>query len=298
MSDTVNLKDALKLAATFKVPPAKVPGDAAASKFNLADLPTSAKKLNVDKDDAKAATDEHREAMRELQDTFYADGSRSMLIVLQAIDAGGKDSTIRRCFGGMNPQGVRVWSFKAPTDLERSHDFLWRHHDKCPAAGMIAIHNRSHYEAVLIERVKSIVPEAVWRRRYGQINDFEQLLASEGTVVLKFFLHLSHAEQADRFRDRLERPDKWWKFNQADLDERDLWDEYQVAFRDALAATSTPAAPWHAIPADNKWLRDYLITAITLDAMRNTKPTYPQAAAGMAARVEGFLERLDPKQRP
>ncbi len=292
---SADLKDVLKLAETFRVPQAKVPGDASASSFKLDKLPTGAKLLDVDKDDAKDATDVHVAALQELQDAFYADGSRSMLIVLQAIDAGGKDSTVRRCFGGLNPQGVRVWSFKQPTELEKRHDFLWRHHDKCPANGMTAIHNRSHYEAVLVERVKQIVPEATWRRRYGQINAFEQLLASEGAVVLKFFLHLSKDEQAKRFRDRLERDEKWWKFSEADLDERDRWDEYQEAFRDALAATSTAAAPWYAIPADNKWLRDYLITGITLGAMRSTKPTYPQAADGMASQVEGFLKRLEDK---
>ena len=292
MADPVDITAACTLADTFKVPPSKVPGDAKASDFDLSKLATGAGD-DVDKGDAKDATDDHIKALIELQDAFYADGSKSILIVLQAIDAGGKDSTVRRCFGGVNPQGIRVWSFKQPTDLEMDHDFLWRHHAKCPASGMIAVHNRSHYEAVLVERVKHLVPEAKWRRRYGQINAFEQMLAAEGTIILKFFLHLSRDEQADRFRDRLERPDKWWKFSAADLDERELWSDYQLAFRDALAATSTPAAPWWAIPADNKWFRDYLITAVTLRAMRDANPQYPEAAEGMADQVDDFLKRLD-----
>jgi PPK2 family polyphosphate:nucleotide phosphotransferase len=287
-----DLVDAVALADRFRVPAAPVPGDPAASDFALTDLPTGADGLDVDKADAKDATDVHRDELKDRQDAFYADGSKAMLIVLQAIDAGGKDSTVRRCFGGMNPAGVRVWSFKQPTDLELRHDFLWRHHHRCPARGMIGIHNRSHYEAVLIERVKNIAPEPVWRRRYGQINAFEEILAAEGTIVLKFFLHLSKDEQAARFRDRLQEPDKWWKFAETDLDERERWSEYQLAFRDALAATSTAAAPWWAIPADNKWLRDYLITAVTLRALREADSQYPAAAADMADRVEGFLARL------
>lgn len=274
----------------FRVPVATKPG-VPDSAFKL-DLPTDARDAKLDKAAAKAKTKEHVEELRELQNVFYADGSKSLLVLLQAIDAGGKDSTIRRCFGNLNPQGVRVWSFKQPTDLEKSHDFLWRHHERCPAGGMISIHNRSHYEAVLVERVKGLVPEIVWSKRYEQIVHFESMLAAEGTIVLKIFLNLSPEEQADRFRDRLNAPTKWWKFSASDLDERERWHDYQAAFSDAVSATSTEAAPWFAIPADQKWYRDYLVTGLVRDALRSARSQYPSPAEGLAEEVEGFRARL------
>ncbi len=280
-------------AERFRVPPPKSPGDPSSSKFDLSSLPTDADGVKLDKDKAKAETKDHVEDLQELQNRFYADGSKSLLVVLQAIDAGGKDSTVRRCFGNLNPAGVRVWSFKKPTDLEMRHDFLWRHHARCPAGGMISVHNRSHYEAVLVERVKNLVPKKTWQGRYAQIAAFEQMLAAEGTKVLKIFLNLSRDEQAERFRDRLDEPDKWWKFSEADLDERDRWDDYQAAFRDALAATSVDAAPWYAIPADQKWYRDYLVTGLVRGILRQADPTYPSPAAEMKSQVADFRRRLD-----
>ena len=243
--------------------PMRTDSNPAATKFDLGDMPTNAKdKLanDVDRDEAEKETADNTKALTELQELLYAEDKRSVLIVLQAIDAGGKDSTIRRCFGHLNPAGVRVWSFKVPTPLELSHDYLWRYHDKTPADGNIGIFNRSHYESVLVERVKKIVPTETIHRRYAQINAWEQMLVSEGTVILKFFLHLSADEQAERFADRLTREDKWWKFSASDLEERKRWKDYQQAFRDALAACSTPWAPWYAIPADQKWYRDTLVT--------------------------------------
>jgi PPK2 family polyphosphate:nucleotide phosphotransferase len=276
--------------------PFRVPfggGDPRLSDFDLARLPTDAGEADVKKSEAKKETKAILDEVQSLQEALYAEGRRSLLVVLQAIDAGGKDSTIRRVFGHLNPQGVRVWSFKQPSALERSHDFLWRHHDKAPAAGMIGVFNRSHYEAVLVERVKEIVPEAVWRRRYDQINAFERLLASEGTAVVKFFLHLSPDEQADRFRDRLVQPEKWWKFSEHDLTERRRWHDYSAAFRDALAACSTAHAPWYAIPADQKWYRDLLIAGIVRDSLKAMDLAYPEPAADMKRQVDDFLAALD-----
>jgi PPK2 family polyphosphate:nucleotide phosphotransferase len=279
-----------KPAETFRVPYAKQPGKPDKS-FKL-NLPTDASDAKLDKDAAKAETREHVEALQELQNKFYADGSKSLLVLLQAIDAGGKDSTVRRCFGEMNPAGVRVWSFKKPTELEMSHDFLWRHHQRCPRGGMISVHNRSHYEAVLVERVKNIVPKKIWSKRYEQIAHFESMLAAENTIVLKIFLNLSPEEQAERFIDRLDDPRKWWKFSAADLDERERWHDYQAAFRDALSATSTKAAPWYAIPADQKWYRDYLVTGLVRDTLRAAKSEYPAPADGLENEVDTFRRRL------
>ena len=282
--------------ATFPDSPFRVPhgtGDPLASGFDLAALPTDAAGADVDKKEAKKRITANLKELTDLQERLYAGQARAVLVVLQAIDAGGKDSTIRRVLGHLNPQGVRVWSFKQPSALEASHDYLWRYHAKAPARGMIGVFNRSHYESVLVERVKDLTPEATWRRRYAQINAFEATLASEGTTVLKFFLHLSRDEQADRFRDRLTEPEKWWKFSESDLEERSRWPAYTAAFRDALAACSTPHAPWYAIPADQKWYRDLLISTVLRDALRSLDLEFPAPAPDMGERVEKFLAALD-----
>ena len=259
----------------------------------LSDRPTDAREAQIDKEEARRLTRKNLERLDELQEILYAESKHAILIVLQAMDAGGKDSTIRKVFGRMNPQGVRVSSFKVPTELELSHDYLWRYHQQTPPKGHVGIFNRSHYESVLVERVKEIVPESVWRRRYEQINAWERMLASEGTLILKFYLHLSKKEQADRFRDRLVRPDKWWKFNENDLVERERWPGYQAAFEDALTHCSTEAAPWYAIPADQKWYRDLVISDIVVKAMRSLDPQYPEPAPGLAGQIESFLAMLD-----
>lgn len=263
------------------------------SKFNIAKHPTSAEAGQPDKDQAKRLTAQHLERLDGLQEVLYAEAKHAVLIVLQAIDAGGKDSTIRDLFEHLNPQGVRVASFKVPTPLELSHDYLWRYHQQCPPKGHITIFNRSHYESVLVERVKNIVPEAVWRRRFGQINEFEKTLASEGTTILKFLLHISKREQADRFRDRLQKQHKWWKFNPNDLAERRLWDDYQAAFEDAVSHCSTPWAPWYVIPADQKWYRNLHIAQIVRKGLEALDLQYPQPAPNLAARIDEFLKALE-----
>ncbi|MGI8756992.1 MAG: polyphosphate kinase 2 family protein [Acidimicrobiales bacterium] len=223
--------------------------------------------------------------LAELQGRLWAEHRRALLLVLQAIDAGGKDGTIRKVFTGVNPQGVRVSSFKGPTLDELAHDFLWRIHRQTPAAGEIGVFNRSHYEDVLITRVDQIVPEAVWRPRYQAIRQFEAHLEASGTTVVKCFLHISKDEQAKRFRARLDDPSKRWKFAQADLDVREKWDDYQKAFADAIGETSTGAAPWYVVPADRKWYRDWAVLQILVGTLRDLDPQYPPEEEGLDAIV-------------
>ena len=261
--------------------------------IDLAKVPTDASGADVDKAEAKRLTQKHLDRLGELQEILFAQAKHAILIVFQAIDTGGKDSTIRNIFGGVNPQGVSVASFRVPTHLELSHDFLWRYHQQCPTKGQIRIFNRSHYESVLVERVKQIVPEAVWQRRYEQLNQFEQMLAEEGTTILKFFLHISKEEQAQRFRDRLQDPRKWWKFNEADLEERRRWPAYQTAFQDAVNRCSTPWGRWYVIPSDQKWYRNLQVASIVRETLEAVDPQYPQPAAGMSGKIEEFLKTLE-----
>jgi PPK2 family polyphosphate:nucleotide phosphotransferase len=215
------------------------------------------------------------EALADLQDRLWAEAKRSLLVVLQAMDAAGKDGTIKHVFRGVNPQGTRVVSFKEPTHIELEHDFLWRVHRAVPRAGEIGIFNRSHYEDVLIARVHGLVPEPVWRARYGIINSFESLLDHGGTTVVKLFLHISKDEQRKRFDTRLSEPKKRWKFRPADLTEREYWDEYQRAYADAISKTSTDSAPWYVVPANHKWYRNWVVSTILIDTLRRLDPHYP-----------------------
>jgi PPK2 family polyphosphate:nucleotide phosphotransferase len=219
--------------------------------------------------------------LAEMQNRLWAEHRQSLLVVLQALDAGGKDGTIRKVFTGVNPQGVRVTSFKAPTPEELGHDFLWRVHRWTPGAGEIGVFNRSHYEDVLVARVDHLVPEDVWRPRYASIRHFERTLTLEGTTVVKIFLHISKDEQAKRFRARLENPEKRWKFSVGDLAVRAKWDRYQEAYADALGETSTEACPWYVVPADRKWYRDWAVLQILLGTLRSMDPQYPPEEPGL-----------------
>jgi len=230
-----------------------------------------------DKDQTEAEFDALSRRLGELQELLYAEGKHALLVVLQATDTGGKDSTIRKVFAPVNPQGCSVVSFKAPTGLELRHDFLWRVHAQAPARGMIVIFNRSHYEDVLVVRVKDLVPEKRWRARYEHINSFERLLRDEGTTILKFFLHVSKDYQKQRLQQRLDRPDKWWKFEPADLTERQRWDEYQAAYDDMLSRCSTEYAPWYVIPAEKRWYRNWLISSVLVDTLEGLNMSYPKA---------------------
>jgi PPK2 family polyphosphate:nucleotide phosphotransferase len=215
------------------------------------------------------------EELSSLQERLYAEGTRSILVVLQGLDASGKDGTIRRVFTGVNPQGCGVTSFKAPTPLELAHDFLWRVHAECPSRGMIGIFNRSHYEDVVTVRVLGLAPEEVWRRRPQRIVEFERLLTDEGTTVLKCFLHVSAEEQLERFAERVEDPTKRWKHNPNDEETARRHPEYMAAYEEALTKTSTEHAPWYVIPADRNWVRNYAVATVLVEALRRLDPQYP-----------------------
>jgi len=238
-----------------------------------------------DKEATRAATAPLHDELVELQARLWAERRRALLVVFQAIDAGGKDGAIRHIFSGLNPAGVRVATFKRPTELEMAHDFLWRVHAQCPAAGEIVVFNRSHYEDVLVTRVHGLIDQATWTRRYDQIVDFEANLAAEGTTIVKFFLHISNEEQRSRLQARIDAPEHRWKFSSADLPERARWDGYQEAFADAIAATSTETAPWYVIPADHKWYRDWAVTSTLHAVLGQLDPQYPPAAPG----IEGLV---------
>jgi len=251
------------------------------TRFDLGAVDTGADG-GLDKDWAKNALAKERERIVALQERLYAERARSLLLVFQAIDTGGKDGTIRSVLKGVNPQGCTVTSFKVPSSDELEHDFLWRYHARTPPRGLIGVFNRSHYEDVLVVRVKGLVPDAVWQSRYGRINDFERLLTESGTTILKFFLHISKAEQKKRLEARIADPEKHWKFDPADLVERKFWDAYQQAFADALTRCSTPSAPWLVVPADHKWFRNYVIARTVADTLEAMDPRFPEAPKGIA----------------
>jgi PPK2 family polyphosphate:nucleotide phosphotransferase len=229
---------------------------------------------------AKAAKAEFIEQLSGLQERLYANASRALLIVLQGMDTSGKDGTIKNVMSGVNPQGCRVATFKTPTPLELAHDFLWRVHRETPHKGHIGIFNRSHYEDVLVPRVHGLISEKQVKQRFEQINEFEELLHESGTAVLKFFLHISKEEQRERLEERIRNPEKRWKFNEGDLEERKLWDEYLAAFEDVISATSTDHAPWYIVPANRKWYRDLVVAdtvVATLDDMKLQCPPAPES---------------------
>ena len=244
--------------------------------IRLAEMPTEAHQFHTDREKAEEDFRAFRDELIELQRRLYADGSKKLLMVLQAMDAGGKDGTIRRVFRGVNPQGVSVTSFKVPTRHELARDFLWRVHKAVPPKGMIGVFNRSHYEDVLVVRVHDIVPEAVWRPRFAHINAFEKLLVESGTVILKFYLHISSDEQKERFQSRLDEPEKNWKFSLEDLEKRKLWDSYAAAYEEMLNMTTTVWAPWYVIPADQKWYRNLAVTRVLVDSLNGINPQYPE----------------------
>jgi PPK2 family polyphosphate:nucleotide phosphotransferase len=243
-----------------------------------------------DPDDARSELSGVVEQIGELQARLYAEEKRALLVVLQGIDAAGKDSTVAHVFRGANPQGCRVYSFKEPSNEEAAHDFLWRYHQHTPARGMIHVFNRSHYEDVLVVRVKGLVEERLWRSRYESINDFERMLVREGTTIVKFLLHISKEEQLDKFRERLERQDKYWKWSPNDIKERELWDDYQRAYEDAAGATSTPWAPWYVVPADHRWYRNYVIARVLAATLQSMDPRFPEPPEDVKRFAERELE--------
>jgi PPK2 family polyphosphate:nucleotide phosphotransferase len=257
---------------TATIPDHRVrPGQA----IKLADVDTAETAGFASKQEVADLVEADRARIRSLQERLYAESRRSLLIVFQAIDTGGKDGAIEHVFGGVNPQGCQVWSFKVPSAEELSHDFLWRYHERAPARGMITIFNRSHYEDVLVVRVKQLVPETVWRPRYALINDFERLLVQSDVSIVKFLLHISKAEQKRRLESRRDDPEKQWKFAVKDLDERARWDDYQAAFEEAINQTSTEQAPWYVVPADRKWYRNLVVARTVADTLEAMNPQFP-----------------------
>jgi PPK2 family polyphosphate:nucleotide phosphotransferase len=214
--------------------------------------------------------------LEELQELLYAEHKNKLLVVLQAMDTGGKDGAIRHVFDRVNPQGVRVANFKTPTDLELDHDFLWRIHKQVPAKGELVIFNRSHYEDVLIVRVHELVPAEIWRKRFDQINDFERMLVENGTTIRKFYLHIDQEEQRERLQARLDDPNKHWKFRKGDLEERKFWPKYMDAYEDVLNKTSTDSASWYIIPANKKWYRNLVISRILVETLEGLNMKFPE----------------------
>lgn len=231
--------------------------------------------LGWTKDTASPVFEENRTKLEALQYKMYADRRCAMLVVLQAIDAGGKDGTIRHVFTAFNPQGCTVTSFKAPTSQELSHDFLWRIHQKTPPKGEIGVFNRSHYEDVIVVRVDNLAPKEVWSRRYDQINEFERMLSESGTSVVKIFLQISRDEQKSRLQDRLKDPDKHWKFDPADLDKRAQWNDYRKAFEAAISRCTTKVAPWYVVPANHKWFRNLAVSQILRTELEKLPLAFP-----------------------
>lgn len=226
-------------------------------------------------------TEKLNDRFEKLQRIFYADGRFALLVVLQGRDASGKDGLIRKVLGAVNPMGCEFTSFKAPTDEERAHDFLWRIHARVPPRGVIGVFNRSHYEDVLVARVKNLVPKKVWSARYAQINEFERMLSLNNVLILKFMLHVSRDEQKSRFEERLSDKTRNWKFREGDLDDRAKWGSFTAAYRDALAKCSTPWAPWYVVPADDNKVRNYLVARTLVDALQSLRLRYPKAEKGV-----------------
>ena len=248
------------------------------SRVRLADCDPGATHGFEDKDQGRQALARNVEKLADLQYRLYAENRRSVLVIFQAMDAGGKDGVIRRVMTGLNPQGCRVIAFKAPNSEELARDFLWRVHHVVPRRGQFGIFNRSHYEDVLAVRVKNLAPKKVWSLRYDHINAFERLLADNGTKILKFFLLISREEQYARLRKRLDDPEKHWKFDPADIEDRKRWDDYVAAYEEAFRRCSTPCAPWYVIPANHKWYRDAAVSQILVETLTEMRMKFPQPA--------------------
>jgi PPK2 family polyphosphate:nucleotide phosphotransferase len=255
------------IADRFRVPSGK--------RFMLAGIDPRDDSAFPDRKAAEAQSKENGKTINTLQDRLYAEGTRALLVVLQGTDTAGKDGTIRHVFNDTGPLGVAVTPFRRPSEEELAHDFLWRAHQACPRRGTIGIFNRSHYEDVLVVRVRKLVPADQIEQRYEQINAFEKMLVENGTTILKFMLHISKDEQRQRLQDRLDEPHSRWKFNPGDLDDRKLWDEFQAAYETMLNRCSTPHAPWHVIPADRKWARNAAISGIVRETLEAMDPQYP-----------------------
>jgi len=241
-----------------------------------------------DQESALSEIEKYTRRLREQQYLLYAENKRSLLIILQAMDAGGKDGTINHVLGSMNPQGTRVYGFKVPSAEEAAHDFLWRIHQAAPHRGQVTIFNRSHYEDVLVSRVHNFVPKKVWSKRFDLINDFEKNLVDNGTHILKFYLHISKDEQLRRFKQRIDDPARHWKISESDYTEREYWDDYTKAFEDALSTCSTEHAPWYIIPANHKWFRNLAVSQIVVETLESLEMEFPKPSVDIKEIREKF----------
>lgn len=241
------------------------------------------------KEEARTELADLTQKLAELQDILFAQHEHKILIILQAMDTGGKDGVIRSVFGKVDPQGVRVANFKVPTPIELDHDYLWRVHQQVPGKGELVIFNRSHYEDVLVVRVHQLAPEKAWKRRFQQINAFEKMLVEEGTTLIKFYLHIDPEEQRQRLLERIDIPEKQWKFNSGDLKERGRWKDYMDAYEDVLSKTSTREAPWYIIPANRNWYRNWLIASILVSTLKSLKMKFPPAEEN----IDQFRQQLE-----
>jgi PPK2 family polyphosphate:nucleotide phosphotransferase len=251
-------------------------------RVSLAEWDAEMRDPGLDKSAGAELLLEYNARLADLQQKLYAQARHKMLIVLQGMDTSGKDGTIKHVFHAINPLGVGVANFKRPTELELAHDFLWRAHQHAPGNGTMTIFNRSHYEDVLVVRVHDLVPKKVWKRRYRHIADFESMLADEGTVIRKFFLHISKDEQRERLLERLNNPAKTWKFEHGDIEERKYWDDYQSAYAAAIAKTSTPSAPWYIVPSNHKWYRNLVISKVLIDTLEDLDLHLPDPPPDLA----------------
>lgn len=273
-------------------------GTAPGKSFNLAKLDADDNGGFDGKSAVTARIDACRAKLHDLQVKLYAERKRAVLVCLQGMDGAGKDSVTNRVFNAIDLMGCVVTSFKKPSELEQAHDFLWRHHLAMPARGMIGLHNRSHYEAVVVERVLGIIDEKTCKRRYEEINEFEQMLTNAGTTVIKFFLHISKDEQLVRFKDRLDDPLKHWKIAEADFDQREKWGENQSAYEDAMTATNTASAPWYVIPANRKWYRDLAISEIVTATLEKLAIPVPEPIADLDKLHKRYRDEASPKPKP
>lgn len=270
--------------------------------FHLSGLTTEPNKKHLDKKIAEQIVDVNRKKMSELQDKLYAHDKYSILLIFQGMDASGKDGAIKHVMSGLNPQGTQVFSFKQPSAEELDHDYLWRINKSLPERGRIGIFNRSHYEEVLVIRVHDLIAkqklplefitEDIWQKRFRQIRDFEKYLYENGTIIIKFYLHISKDEQKRRFLERLDNPAKNWKFSESDLKERSYWDNYQDCFSEALRETSTDYSPWYVIPADKKWFARYLMSEIITQTMEKLDIDYPKLSEEQLAKLQVYKDAL------
>jgi PPK2 family polyphosphate:nucleotide phosphotransferase len=268
------------------------------SKLRLNHLDPSYKGEHESEEAAKQETEHYREKLAHQQALLYAERKHSVLVVLQALDAGGKDGTVNHVFTALNPQGTSVIGFKQPTPLELAHDFLWRVHPHAPGHGEVAIFNRSHYEDVLVTRVHKLIHEATWTARYERIREFERGLTDNGTTILKFFLHIGKKEQLARFAQRLDDPKRNWKISESDYTERELWDDYIAAFEDAISATTTHDAPWYVIPSNHKWFRNLAVSQIMADKMEELGMAFPKPSVDLAEIRRKYHAAVEEEREP